>query len=215
MDLDLFFSKANILVDQHNRARLADFGLITITSDAGNFTTVNSSVNTGTTRWMSPELLDPDHLAFEDGRRTDASDCYALGMVILEVLSCRAPFSGVSEIGVMLKVVRGEQPVRPEGVWCTGDIWKKLQECWSFHPNDRPTIGAVFGWLEHVSSTWEPAPPGDSDLKTHADTKKPFPSGLPGMSPAPPNPAGKFGHKIEWESLGAPVSAISVITSRD
>jgi len=39
----------------------------------------------GTTRWMSPELLDPDRFEFPDSRPTKQSDCYALGMVVYEV----------------------------------------------------------------------------------------------------------------------------------
>jgi serine/threonine protein kinase len=38
----------------------------------------------GTTRWMSPELLDP--IRFDsDGLPSRESDCYALGMAIYEV----------------------------------------------------------------------------------------------------------------------------------
>jgi len=39
----------------------------------------------GTTRWMSPELLDPDRYGLPDSRPTKESDCYALGMVAYEV----------------------------------------------------------------------------------------------------------------------------------
>ena len=38
----------------------------------------------GTTRWMSPELLDPNYFN-SDGLPSRESDCYALGMVIYEV----------------------------------------------------------------------------------------------------------------------------------
>lgn len=38
----------------------------------------------GTTRWMSPELLDPSRFD-SDGLPSRESDCYALGMVIYEV----------------------------------------------------------------------------------------------------------------------------------
>jgi len=38
----------------------------------------------GTTRWMSPELLDPSRFN-SDGLPSRESDCYALGMVIYEV----------------------------------------------------------------------------------------------------------------------------------
>ena len=39
----------------------------------------------GTTRWMSPESLDPDRFGVTDCRPTKQSDCYALGMVVYEV----------------------------------------------------------------------------------------------------------------------------------
>ena len=38
----------------------------------------------GTTRWMSPELLDPNRFN-SDGLPSRESDCYTLGMVIYEV----------------------------------------------------------------------------------------------------------------------------------
>ena len=38
----------------------------------------------GTTRWMSPELLDMDRFD-TDGRPSRESDCYALAMTIYEV----------------------------------------------------------------------------------------------------------------------------------
>ena len=50
----------------------------------------------GTIGWMSPELLDPGRFNLTEGRRTKESDCYALGMVIYEVLSGQAPFAPLS-----------------------------------------------------------------------------------------------------------------------
>ena len=64
---------------------------------------------------MSPELLDQERFGHGDGRPTKDSDCYALGMVILEVLSGRPPFSGCSGLVAMGKVIEGERPGRPQG----------------------------------------------------------------------------------------------------
>ena len=89
--------QANILINQSFRACLADFGLSTIASidyhGAANasLTSMASTASLmsftpgGTTRWMSPELLDPDRFGITDSRPTKQSDCYALGMVIYEV----------------------------------------------------------------------------------------------------------------------------------
>ena len=42
-------------------------------------------ISGGTHGWMSPELLDPQCFG-SDGCPTRESDCYALGMVIYEVI---------------------------------------------------------------------------------------------------------------------------------
>ena len=156
---NIFFVKANILINQNGHACLADFGLLTILSDPTSFTASNSLIIGGTTRWMSPELLDPDQVNPEDGRPTKESDCYALGMVTYEVLSGQAPFERFREVIVIQKVIKGERPGRPEGVkgiWFTDDIWSMLNLCWAPQPKSRPSIEAILECLEQVSGAWEP-----------------------------------------------------------
>jgi len=166
---DALFVKANILIDKDGLARLADFGLLTIISDPTNFTASSSMVARGTTRWMSPELLDPDQFESSDGRPTKESDCYALGMVIYEVLSGKAPFTPLREFIVMRKVLEGERPNMPEGgegAWFTDDLWMTLNQCWATLPESRPSIEAALDCLERVSGTWEPTSPqanGDAE----------------------------------------------------
>ena len=100
---------------------------------------------------MGPELLRPGSFSFEDGRLTKGSDCYALGMVILEVLSGEAPFANDNAVGVMQKVINGKRPERPTEVWFTDDLWGTLEQCWSSQPKMRPTAEVVLERLEHVS----------------------------------------------------------------
>ena len=92
------------MINQDRRACVADFGLSTITGARTGSTAKDSDTATlssflsndtlmsftpgGTTRWMSPELLDPERFGVpesESDRQTRQSDCYALGMVIYEV----------------------------------------------------------------------------------------------------------------------------------
>jgi len=137
---------------------------------------------------MSPELLEPDLFGFKDSRPTKKSDCYALGMVILEVLSGRAPFSRYNRFTVMRKVVEGEHPERPqaEGAWFKGGLWEILERCWSPQPKDRPTVEAVLERLKQVSTTWQPLPPSfDGDLGTEANDESPSTVRSPGMFPIP------------------------------
>jgi len=108
---------------------------------------------------MSPELLDPDRSGFASNQPTKKSDCYALGMVVLEVLSGRAPFTPFRDFTVVRKVLEGEHPGRPEGaegMWFTDDLWEMLEQCWSHHPERRPNIEAVLECLERVSAAHHP-----------------------------------------------------------
>ena len=126
------FTMANILIDNDGHARLADFGLLTIVSESTHITVSSSSKITGTTRWMSP-----GRFGFKHNQPTKGSDCYALGMVILEVHTGQAPFPHHTGLILMRKVVDGEhleRPRRPEAVWFTDHLWEMLQRCWSPQP---------------------------------------------------------------------------------
>jgi len=154
------------LVDQYGHARLADFGLLTIILDSKCSTSSNTPKRAGTVRWMSPEILDPDRFGLADSRPTKQSDCYALGMVILEVLTGMHPFPNYNNFIVTSKIVEGKRPGRPEGkegVWFTNDLWEILEQCWSIQPEGRPAIDAILQCLRQGSAAWQPLPPDSSD----------------------------------------------------
>ena len=105
---------------------------------------------------MSPELL-PDRFGLMDSRPTKESDCYALGMVIYEVLSGQVPFAGLKDFIVIPKVVEGEHPERSgvgEGLLLTDGLWEMLNRCWTTEPKSRPRVKAVFKRLDRVSEAW-------------------------------------------------------------
>ena len=100
---------------------------------------------------MSPELFIPEEANLNDCRPTKNSDCYALGMVIYEVLSGNKPFFGCSRNVVVAKVINGERPERPrapEGRLFTDVIWNTLERCWKRNPGDRPRVEDVLHCLE-------------------------------------------------------------------
>jgi len=105
---------------------------------------------------MSPELLDPDKFGLKDSRPTKESDCYALGMVIYEVLSGQKPYAPYKGPVVIRKVLDGERPGRPqgaEGKLFTDDMWRVVQLCWKPQPGDRTTAKAVLRGLKGDSSS--------------------------------------------------------------
>ena len=138
-------------MDDTGRARMADFGLLKIVSDPTNALSSSSHTQGGTVRWMSPELIYPEHFGFEKSRLTKSSDCYALAMVIYETISGKVPFHGCTDLIVSLKVVGGERPRRR--VKFKESLWKMLERCWAPHPNERPSIGDVLHCLETVSTS--------------------------------------------------------------
>jgi len=119
---------------------------------------------------MSPELFDPET---GDHRPTKHSDCYALGMVIYEVLSGHIPFYLFSTQVIPGKVFKGDRPERPqgaEGVWFTDEVWEVLGCCWTPQPEDRPSIEDVLRCLDETSRSWKPPSPHLSMALSTADS---------------------------------------------
>ena len=145
--------KANILIDETGCARLADFGLLTIISDPENSLSSSSYAQGGTARWISPERIVPQEFGLKDDRPTEFSDCYSLGMVIYETISGNPPFHEYVDMTVFVKILRGEHPSR--GTEFTESLWKVLETCWAFQPNNRPSIKDVLQHLELVTTPLE------------------------------------------------------------
>jgi len=139
----------NILIDNNGHACLTDFGSFTIVADQP--TDTASYTQGGTIRWMSPELLNPEEFSLKDGRPTKEADCYALGMVIYEVLSGHVPFAQYRDLGVVWRILKGERPERPRGkneTLFTDDIWGVSELCWAHQPRDRLSASGVLVRLE-------------------------------------------------------------------
>lgn len=154
-------------------AYIADFGLTTIFPDQANLTA--SYIEGCTVRWSSPELLDPGQLGMKDSHPTAKSDCYALAMVVYEVLSGQVPFGRCKNTVVIGKIMDGERPGKPEGTqaeFFTDALWETLQLCWRHQPQDRPSVKTLLRCLEGVaqlSRAPSPAPTANEEVGAGAD----------------------------------------------
>ena len=141
--------KRNILVDDSGRALLAGYSRVAFIPDQPTF--VSLWTDAGTVQWMSPELLDPEKFKLSKRQQTKESDCYALGMVVYEVLSGRAPFGTDGPFPILRKVLSGEHPQRPQeeaGRLITDEIWGAMERCWKTDPKERASAQEVLQRLE-------------------------------------------------------------------
>ncbi|KAJ7831407.1 kinase-like domain-containing protein [Mycena olivaceomarginata] len=129
----------NILVSDDLNACLADFGLTSII--AASTTDTSSTNHAGSTRWLAPELLQPSGFGCDRFSRTPASDVYAFACLH----TGRRPFSDVALEGpVILKVIAGERPARPD-TSMSDDLWALVTAAWVQNFRDRPDIETIIG----------------------------------------------------------------------
>jgi eukaryotic-like serine/threonine-protein kinase len=94
----------NILVDEERRPHITDFGLAKAVGDNVSASLTAPRMTVGTPQYMSPEQA--KGLKSVD-RRTDI---WSLGIMLYEVLTGRPPFTGVTPIEILMKVVNNAVP---------------------------------------------------------------------------------------------------------
>ena len=136
--------------------------------------------------WMGPELLFPEKFGLKKSNPTKKSDCYALGMVIYEVLSGQAPFSAYREVEVVRMVLGGERPKIPqgdEGKLFTDEIWEVLELCWEQQPGDRLSAKGILMGLDGNLPPSRPPLDIDEDVETDTDDQPDDAENESGMFP--------------------------------
>ncbi|KAJ8094903.1 Receptor-interacting serine/threonine-protein kinase 1 [Marasmius tenuissimus] len=126
----------NILIDAHQTAYIADFGLAQVAGVPKSFTwpTIPSDEKSPD-RWLAPELL-------TTGTRSEEGDIYAYGCVCYEIYAKCVPFHDLEDNAIYHTVVdKDERPLRPTGV--TDEMWGLITRCWSTEPQSRPTAREI------------------------------------------------------------------------
>jgi serine/threonine protein kinase len=102
------FKPSNVLLDEQRNSYLADFGLAKLGESPSQITGTGIL---GTPTYMSPEQAQSSAL-------TSASDVYALGVTIFQMLTGRVPFDAPTPLGVIMAHVTQPVPtiniLRPE-----------------------------------------------------------------------------------------------------
>ncbi|KAK1230468.1 Rho guanine nucleotide exchange factor [Marasmius sp. AFHP31] len=142
---------ANVLINMDGRALIGDFGLSRIVEihTPGLFTST-TGIN-GTTRWLSPELLDPE-LPCQTSVR---SDIYAYACVCYEIFTGKQPFHKLRDPAVINAVLNHKKhPDRPgEASELSDSMWEIMMSCWQYDQYLRPSVGEVFARIGELQDS--------------------------------------------------------------
>ncbi|KDD73320.1 protein tyrosine kinase [Helicosporidium sp. ATCC 50920] len=162
----------NLLVDKHWRVKISDFNLSKLLDDSP----VMSSLAATNPRWLAPEILTGHPAAF-------ASDVYAFGIVLWEVLTWELPWPTSNPWQVVTLVTEGGRLPIPAREALPGADTKDfrgldafvglVRDCWAQNANDRPAFGEVIQRLRDLL---------ESHLRKPGDPPRPQ---LPGSPPRP------------------------------
>ncbi len=94
----------NVLVDDERRPHITDFGLAKAAGENVSASLTAPRMTVGTPQYMSPEQA--KGLKTVDRR----ADVWSLGVMLFEVLTGRPPFTGVTPIEILMKVVNNTVP---------------------------------------------------------------------------------------------------------
>lgn len=138
---------SNILVTQSPDVpavvKVLDFGIAklaahTLDDDEGAITLRQAGALIGTPRYMAPEQYNGDEL-------TPAADVYSLGVILYEMLTGMAPFTGSTLVEIATKHVSDPpQPLRNIVAAIPEDVERVVLHALEKAPADRPADGGEF-----------------------------------------------------------------------
>ncbi|MBA0791523.1 hypothetical protein Gohar_016098, partial [Gossypium harknessii] len=139
-----------ILTEDHKTVKLADFGLAREES-----LTEMMTAETGTYRWMAPELYSTVTLRQGEKKHYNHKvDAYSFAIVLWELIHNKLPFEGMSNL--QAAYAAAFKNVRPSAEDLPEDLAAIVTSCWQEDPNARPNFTQIIQMLLHYLSTVSP-----------------------------------------------------------
>ncbi|KAJ1293011.1 hypothetical protein BS78_01G035200 [Paspalum vaginatum] len=142
-----------LLTANRKKLKLTDFGLAREET-----VTEMMTAETGTYRWMAPELYSTVTLRRGEKKHyTNKVDVYSFGIVLWELLTNKMPFEGMSNLqAAYAAAFQQKRPPLPEET--PQELVFIVQSCWVEDPSMRPCFSQIIRMLETFLVTI-PAPP--------------------------------------------------------
>ncbi|KAI4375667.1 hypothetical protein MLD38_013513 [Melastoma candidum] len=129
---------ANLLMDENEVVKVADFGVARVKSQSGVMT-----AETGTYRWMAPEVI--EHKPYDH-----KADVFSFGIVLWELLTGKLPYEYLTPLQAAISVVqKGLRPTIPKHAHPR--IVDLMEKCWQQDPALRPDFSEITGMLQHIA----------------------------------------------------------------
>ncbi|KAL6587452.1 hypothetical protein OROMI_000430 [Orobanche minor] len=142
-----------LLTADHKTVKLADFGLAREES-----LTEMMTAETGTYRWMAPELYSTVTLRHGEKKHYNHKvDAYSFAIVLWELIHNKLPFEGMSNL--QAAYAAAFKNTRPSADDLPQDLALIVTSCWKEDPNARPNFTRIIQMLLHYLATISPTEP--------------------------------------------------------
>lgn len=138
----------NVLLDEHDKAKLTDFGLSRVKNATKSRTASHKMI--GTLPWMAPELFK------QRSTYTQKSDIYSLGVTFWELASRKIPYAEDAAEAIPTFVREGAREDIPED--CPQNFAYLIQQCWSGNPDARPETSEIAQFLTGNAKSFQETP---------------------------------------------------------
>ncbi|XP_055015943.1 tyrosine-protein kinase Fer isoform X2 [Boleophthalmus pectinirostris] len=129
----------NCLVGEGKVLKISDFGM-SRQEDDGVYS--SSGLKQIPIKWTAPEALNY-------GRYSSESDVWSYGVLLWETFSLGVcPYPGMTNQQAREQVEKGYRMSRPQR--CPEEIFKVMQKCWSYNPEERPRFSQIHRDLSQV-----------------------------------------------------------------